>query len=276
MITRLLRRFLRHKGGVIGAILLLVMIAASIAAPLLTPSPDTLDPLNRLQGPSGSHVFGTDHLGRDVLAQTLWGGRSTLLIAAVSAALGITLGYLIGTCAGYFQHVDGPIMRVMDGLMTFPSIVLMICLVGVLGNGLGPLILGLTIGMIPAVARVVRSRALSARELPMVESARAIGARSPYILVRYIAPEARSVVLVQTVMQLASGIGAIAALSFLGIGLDPDKPSWGFALSMAQQYFDAWWMAVFPGLAILLTVLGCILVGDALRDVTDPTSELEK
>jgi peptide/nickel transport system permease protein len=122
----------------------------------------------------------------------------------------------------------------------------------------------------------VRSTALSTKELPMVESARAIGARTPYILLRYIAPSARSVVTVQAVMQLASGVGAIAALSFLGIGLDPQTPSWGMALSAAQQYFSSWWMAVFPGIAILITILGFILVGDALRDVLDPAHETGK
>lgn len=271
MTKQVVSRFLRHGGGVAGVTMIIVIVAISAAAPVMTGDPQGVDPLNRLQGPSAAHLFGTDNLGRDVFAQTIWGGRSTLIISVIAAALGLTIGYLIGVCTGYFRVIDGPIMRIMDGIMSFPSIVLMISLVGVLGNGIVPLVTGLTIGMVPAVARVVRSTALSAKELPMVESARAIGARTPYILVNYIAPAARSVVIVQAVMQLAGGIAAIAALSFLGIGLDPQTPSWGMALSAAQQYFSAWWMAVFPGAAILLAILGFVLVGDALRDVLDPS-----
>lgn len=263
-------RFLRHSGGVAGVVLIMAIIALSITAPLFTQDPTFVDPLNRLAAPSLEHLFGTDNLGRDVFAQTLWGGRRILLICVLSTSLGVTIGYTLGVCAGYFRFLDGPVMRVMDGLMSFPSIVLMICLIGVMGNGLIPLVTGLTLGMIPAVARVVRSTSLSAKELTMVESARAIGGRTPYILWRYIAPAARSVVMVQAVMQLASGVGAIAALSFLGIGIDPRTPSWGGALSASQQYFDAWWMAIFPGVAILLTILSFILIGDALRDVFDP------
>jgi len=276
MWKRVAPRFLRHGGGMTGLVLIVFIIAISLLAPALTENPSAVDPLNRLAAPSSSHLFGTDHLGRDVFAQTLWGGRSTLTVTVLAAILGIAIGYIIGVCAGYFRLFDGPVMRVMDGLMSFPSIVLMISLVGVLGNGLVPLVTGLTIGMVPAVARVVRSTSLSAKELPMVESARAIGARTPYILMRFIAPSARSVVTVQAVMQLASGVSAIAALSFLGIGLDPDVPSWGAALSYAQQYFTSWWMAIFPGLAILLTILGFVLIGDALRDVLDTAHERGK
>jgi peptide/nickel transport system permease protein len=276
MLKRVMPRFLRHGGGVAGATMILVVASVSLAAPLLAVNPEAVDPLGRLAAPSPEHLFGTDNLGRDVFAQTVWGGRSTLLISVLATVLGVTIGYAIGVCAGYFRLFDGPVMRVMDGLMSFPSIILMISLIGVLGNGVVPLVTGLTIGMVPAVARVVRSTALSTKELPMVESARAIGARTPYILLRYIAPSARSVVTVQAVMQLASGVGAIAALSFLGIGLDPQTPSWGMALSAAQQYFSSWWMAVFPGIAILITILGFILVGDALRDVLDPAHETGK
>lgn len=268
---RVLRRLLRHKGAVAGAIILLIVLVVSLLAPLVEPNPSAVDPLNRLAPPGIGHPFGTDNLGRDVFAQTIWGGRAALLISLISTGLAVLIGYIIGVLVGYFHAVDNVLMRVMDGLMSFPSIVLMICLIGVLGNGLFPLILGLTIGMVPFVARVVRGSSLAAKELTMVESARAAGARTPYILARYIAPESVSVVLVQATMLLASGVLAVAALSFLGIGLDPSTPSWGSALSTAQQFFvPAWWMAVFPGLAILITILGFILLGDALRDVLDP------
>jgi peptide/nickel transport system permease protein len=273
---RVLRRLLRHRGAVAGALILLIVLVVSLLAPITAPNPATVDPLNRLVAPQMSHLFGTDNLGRDVFAQTIWGGRAALLISLVSTGLAVASGYVIGVIVGYFRTVDGVVMRIMDGLMSFPSIVLMICLIGVLGNGIFPLILGLTIGMVPFVARIVRGASLSAKELTMVESVRAAGARTPYILFRYIAPEAVSVVLVQATMLLASGVLAVAALSFLGIGLDPSVPSWGSALSTAQQYFvPAWWMAVFPGVAILITILGFILLGDALRDVLDPKAREE-
>lgn len=276
MSKRATSRFLRHPGGVAGALILVAVVLISVLAPLISPSPGAVNPVNRLAPPNPEHLFGTDNLGRDVFAQTIWGGRSALLISVVAAAFGIVIGYVIGVCAGYFRAVDSPVMRIMDGLMSFPTIILMISLIGVLGNGVVPLIIGLAIAMTPAVARVVRSTSLAAKELTMVESARAIGARTPYVLLRYIAPEARSVITVQVVMLVAGGVLAIAALSFLGIGLDPEVPSWGMALSAAQQYYGSWWMAVFPGVAILVTILGFILVGDALRDVFDPRHQLRK
>lgn len=276
MNQNVISRFLRHKSGVAGVVLIVAIIALSITAPLFTQDPTFVDPLNRLAPPSSDHLFGTDHLGRDVFAQVLWGGRQTLLIAVFASGIGITLGYILGVCAGYFRWLDSPIMRIMDGLMSFPSIILMICLIGVMGNGMVPLLTGLTLGMIPGAARVVRSTSLSAKELTMVESARSIGAKTPYILFRYIAPSARSVILVQAVMNLAGGVGAISALSFLGIGIDPRVPTWGGSLSASQQYFDSWWMAIFPGIAILLTILGFIMIGDALRDVFDPRQQIAK
>ncbi|MCR6492215.1 ABC transporter permease [Cellulomonas sp. P24] len=195
------------------------------------------------------------------------------MIAVTSTLLAVTVGFIIGVLAGYFRTFDGVVMRVMDGLMSFPTVVLMISLVGVMGNGPTPLVVGMAITMVPATARLVRGTSLAAKQQTSVESARAIGTRVPRILLRYIAPEGVSVVIVQVTMSLATGILVIAALSFIGIGLDPSTPTWGGALSAAQQYFKpAWWMAVFPGLAIFVTVLGLVLLGDALRDVLDPRS----
>jgi peptide/nickel transport system permease protein len=271
--TRTTKALVHEPNALVGAGLLLLIIVISLIAPLISPDPTLVNPLDRLAPPSLEHPFGTDNLGRDVFALTLWGGRASLLITAISTAIAVILGYTIGVLAGYFRLFDSIVMRIMDGLMSFPSVVLMISLVGVLGNGVIPLIIGMSITLIPATARLVRGAALSAKELTSVESARAIGARTPRILVRYIAPEGVSVVIVQTTMALATGILVIASLSFIGIGLDPSTPSWGGALSSAQQYFNpAWWMAVFPGLAIFVTVLGLVLVGDALRDVLDPRS----
>ncbi|WP_223627085.1 ABC transporter permease [Microbacterium sp. EST19A] len=271
--ARTSRALLREPNTLVGAGLLLLIIVISVAAPLINTDPNVVEPLNRLQSPSAEHLFGTDNLGRDVFGLTVWGGRAALLITVVSTAIAVLVGYVIGVLAGYYRGFDSVIMRIMDGLMSFPTVVLMISLVGVLGNGVAPLIVGMSIALVPATARLVRGAALSAKELTSVESARAIGARTPRILLRYIAPEGVSVIIVQSTMALATGILVIASLSFIGIGLDPSIPTWGGQLSSAQQYFNpAWWMAVFPGLAIFLTVLGLVLLGDALRDALDPRS----
>lgn len=259
--------------ALVGGFALVMVAILSLAAPWLTEDPNAVDPRSRLMAPSAAHLFGTDNLGRDVFAQTMWGGRMALLISAVSTAIALLVGYTTGVVCGYFRGVDAVVMRVMDGLMSFPSVILMISLVGVLGNGVVPLVIGMSITLVPGIARLVRGAALSAKELTMVESARAVGARRSHILLRYIAPEGISTAIVQTTTALSGGILTIAALAFIGIGLDPSIPTWGGALSAAQQYFSpAWWMAVFPGVAIFVSVLGLVLVGDALRDVLDPRS----
>ena len=201
----------------------------------------------------------------------MFGARTTIGVAAICTALASVIAFFIGIVCGYFPRIDAVIMRVIDGLMSFPNIILVLSLVGVMGPGFASLVVGLTVVLIPAISRVVRGAALSARGAPSIEAATAIGAKDGWIVSKYIAPETVSVLIVQITLAFSATVLSIAALSFLGIGLPPDVPSWGASLSAAQQYISvAWWLGVFPGAAILLTVLALVLLGDALRDIRDP------
>lgn len=268
---RTLRSLRRDRAGMAGLILVLLVVLVAIFAPLIAGDPHHLDPSRRLQPPSAEHWLGTDDMGRDLWTVTAFGARTSAGIAAVCTGLALVAGLVIGVLAGYFRTFDAIMMRVIDGLMSFPNIILVMSLVGVLGRGLAPVIFGLTVVLVPAMARVVRSAALSVRNAPMVESARALGATHGWVLRRYIAPETVTVLIIQATMAFAATVLSIAALSFLGIGLPPDMPSWGASLAVAQRYISlAWWLGVFPGLAILMTVLGLVLLGDGLRDAFDP------
>lgn len=266
-----LRSFLRDPAAMVGVGLVAAMVCIALAAPVISGDPGLLDPRMRLQAPSAEHPLGTDDSGRDLWTMIAYGAQSSLAIAGGCIAMAIVLGFAVGIIAGYFKTFDAITMRIIDGMMAFPNIILVLSLVGVLGRGVAPLMFGLTIVLIPPIARVVRSAALGAKSSASVESARAIGASDGWILARYVAPESASVLIVQATMGFAQTVLSIAALSFLGIGLPPDVPSWGATLSAAQQYIQvAWWIALFPGVAILLTVLGLILIGDGLRDAMDP------
>ncbi|WP_430592192.1 ABC transporter permease [Humidisolicoccus flavus] len=268
-----LRYFVKDPSAIVGVAMLLVIIVLALLAPVLGQDPKVLDPSSRLQAPSAEFPLGTDTDGRDLWTMLLYGAQTSLLIAGACTVLAVIIGFLIGTTAGYFRTFDAIMMRVIDGMMAFPNIILVLSLVGVLGRGIVPVIVGLTIVLIPPIARVVRSAALGVKSTAMVESARSIGAKDGWILAKYVAPESTSVLIVQTTMGFAQTVLSIAALSFLGVGLPPDVPSWGTTLSAAQQYMQtAWWMAVFPGVAILVTVLALILIGDGLRDAMDPRS----
>jgi peptide/nickel transport system permease protein len=266
-----LKALLKNPSAMIGAGIITVVVLLALLAPLLGGDPNFVDPVNRLKSPRAEFPLGTDDLGRDMWTILLYGAQTALGIAGLCTVLAVVIGYVIGILCGYFPKLDAIVMRVIDGMMSFPNIILVMSLVGVLGRGLGPVVFGLTVVLIPPIARVVRSAALSVKSTAMVESARAIGAKDSWILTRYVAPEAVSVLIVQATMGFAATVLSIAALSFLGIGLPPDVPSWGASLSAAQKYIAvAWWIGVFPGVAILVTVLGLILFGDGLRDAMDP------
>lgn len=269
-----LRKLATMPSPMIGAGILVVIILLAVLAPVLGGDPHLVDPANRLKPPSPQFALGTDESGRDLWTVLLFGAQTTLGIAGLCTLLAVAAGYVIGILCGYYRRFDAIAMRIIDGMMSFPNIILVMSLVGVLGAGMGPVIFGLTIVLVPAIARVVRGAALSAVGMPMVESVRSLGAKDGWILTRYVAPEAVSVLIVQTTLAFSQTVLSIAALSFLGIGLPPDIPSWGASLSAAQQYiYVGWWIAVFPGLAILLTVLGLVLIGDGLRDVFDPRAK---
>ncbi|WP_058595446.1 ABC transporter permease [Microbacterium testaceum] len=268
---RLWRRLLHRPIAVVALILLLVMAGAALLAPVLAGDPNAFVAVERLRPPSATHIFGTDNLGRDVYSRTVYGAQASLTVGVVTAAITTAIGVVLGILAGMFRWFDAIVMRIVDGVMSFPIIVLALAMTAILGPGLGTVILAMTIVFVPGMTRVVRSSALVASELPMVDSARAIGAGSVRIFWRYILPQATTPVLVQAAITFTTAVLVESALSFIGAGLPPNVPSWGASLSEARSYLtSAVWMWGFPGLALILTVLAMNIVIDNVRDILDP------
>jgi len=268
---RLWRRLLHRPIAVVALILLLVMAGAALLAPVLAGDPNAFVAVERLRPPSAMHIFGTDNLGRDVYSRTVFGAQASLTVGVVTAAITTAIGVVLGILAGMFRWFDAIVMRIVDGVMSFPIIVLALAMTAILGPGLGTVILAMTIVFVPGMTRVVRSSALVASELPMVDSARAIGAGSVRIFWRYILPQATTPVLVQAAITFTTAVLVESALSFIGAGLPPNVPSWGASLSEARSYLtSAVWMWGFPGLALILTVLAMNIVIDNVRDILDP------
>lgn len=257
----------------VGTLIVALTVLAAVAGPWLTPHDPSAQLLaRRLEGPSLTHPFGLDELGRDILARIMTGARISMLVGLSVVGVSTTVGMLLGAIAGYAGgRLDDLISRIMDVLLAFPGILLAIALVAVLGPSLGNLILALSaIGWV-GYARLVRAQALRARELEFVQSARAIGASPARILARHVLPTALPAVVVQATLGMAGAIIAEAALSFLGLGVQPPTPSWGTMLDAGRSHlFDAPHLTIFPGLAIALVVLGFNFLGDGLRDRVDP------
>lgn len=252
--------------------ILIVILIASAAAPWLAPyAPAELSIMTRLTAPNASHWFGSDELGRDVFTRTLYAGQTSLLVGASVVIFASLAGIVLGLAAGYFPRVDGPVSRLIDAMMAFPDILLAIALVAALGPTAINVTLALGTVYTPRLARVVRASTLVVRELPFVEAARALGVPTPVILTRHILRNIASPLLVQATFIFANAILAEAGLSFLGVGISPDIPTWGTIISQGRQYMDdAPWIMLFPGIAIVITVLSLQLLGDALRDFLDP------
>jgi len=262
----------------IGALVVLVTIFAALAGPWLTPYDPTAQELaRRLEGPSASHPFGLDELGRDILARIMSGARISLLVGLTVVSVSSLLGMFFGSLAGYFGgRVDDVISRVIDVLMAFPGILLAIALVAVLGPSLTNVILALSVIGWVGYARLVRGQALRAREFEFVQAARALGANSGRIVITHILPTAFPAVVVQASLGMAGAIIAEASLSFLGLGVQPPTPSWGTMLDAGRSHlFDAPHLTIFPGLAIAVLVLGFNFLGDGLRDRIDPKMPTE-
>lgn len=264
--------FRRNPTATFGFILIALVVAAALLAPWIASfDPLAVDPANRLTAPSGRYLFGTDDLGRDVFSRVLHGSRASLGLGALVVLVAVGGGALIGLVSGYYRWADAILMRFVDGLMSFPGLVLAIALIGVMGPGMVPVVVALSLVYAPRVTRVVRGAALVAKDKPMVEAARQIGASGPYIVFRHIAPHCLSPIIVQASFIFAYAVLGEAALSFLGVGVPPSTPTWGNVLTESRAYLQqAWWMAVFPGLFIILSVLALNIVGDALRDHFDP------
>lgn len=272
-----IRAFLKNKASVAGLIIVLVMVAIALAAPLLTylsgTDPYTNAVSQRLQAPSAQHWFGTDDLGRDVFARVIYGTRISLFVGFSVSVLAGILGLLIGLYSCYNKVLDAVLMRVCDGLKAIPSTLLAICLMAVLGPSIRNVIISLVVVSTPSLARMVRSAALSAREQTYVEAMTCLGASPSHILWRHIMPNTLSPVIVQMTFVFASAILTEAALSFLGAGVPVPEPSWGSILSLGRTYvYTAWWLILFPGVFTALSVLGFNLFGDGVRDLLDPLS----
>jgi peptide/nickel transport system permease protein len=254
------------------ALILAVITLAAIFAPLLTShDPTFLDPAVRLSAPSTDFVFGTDDRGRDIFARVIYGGRTSLLIGLSVTAAAALMGSLLGLVSGYYPRLDSLIMRAMDGLMAFPSILLAIAIMASLGPSAINVFIALAVVYTPTVARLVRSTTLVTKQQAYVESARSIGMSDRAILLKYIFPNGISPLIVQCTFVVAYAIISEASLSFLGAGVDPETPTWGNMLRDGQRVLQrAWWLAVFPGAALVATVLSLNLLGDGLRDALDP------
>lgn len=268
----ILRKLFRRR-IVLGAALLLslVVLAALFAGVLSGFDPNETAVAQRLAQPSLSHWLGTDELGRDLFTRIVFGGRYSLTIAALTAFGAVAAGTLMGLAAGFFRHLDAPLMRVVDAMMSFPDILLAIALVGILGPSMLNVVFALVLVYTPRVARVVRASTLVVRELTFVEAARAVGVSTWRILWRHVLPNLVSPITVQGTFIFAYAILAEAALSFLGVGVPPEIPTWGTMVAGSQQYaHQALWIVLFPGLAIIVTALSLQLLGDGVRDLLDP------
>jgi peptide/nickel transport system permease protein len=267
------KRFCRNRGAVAGLAILLVYVGMAVLADVLSPySPVDGDLAAKLQPPSSSHLLGTDELGRDLLSRLLFGARSSLEIQLGAVVFALVIGVAWGLVAGYFGGlVDDLSMRVCDIMLAFPSILLAIAIVAILGNGLVSIVLAVGTISIPQFARLVRGVVLGIRETEYVEAARAIGESHLAILWRYILPNTTAPIIVQTTLRMATVLLAASGLNFLGLGVVPPTPEWGGMLSNAREYiFQSIHVTAIPGLAITLVVIGFNLLGDGLRDAFDP------
>jgi peptide/nickel transport system permease protein len=268
----LARRLRRGRLIILGVLLMSLPLVAALLAPWIAPSlPGRLDPMHRLMAPSGAHLFGTDEMGRDLLTQVIYGGRLSLLVGSFVVVLSTILGTLCGLAAGYLRKLDALLMRIMDGLLALPDLLLAIALMAALGSNVLNVILALGVVYTPRIARLVRGSVLVVREQEFVQAAQALGATTPRAMVRHVLPNSVSPLIVQATFVFAFSILSEAALSFLGVGVPPYIPSWGNILAGGRQFMmEAPWVTVVPGLAIVTTVLGINLLGDGLRDVLDP------
>ena len=266
------RSFSRNKKGIVGAALLVVVLYFALFAPFFAPhSALKMDLINTLVGPNQQHILGTDNFGRDVLSRIIYGARVALGVGAAATLFNMVLGGVLGLLGGYFGGaVDVVVMRFLEAVNSIPFIVLAILVISVFGAGALNLVLVLGVfGLQPA--RIIRSKVLSIRKETYIEASRAIGANDLRIIFQHILPNSMAPLLVVTTMMIGTNIITVAGLSFLGFGIKPPTASWGGMLQQAQEYMRvAWWMAVFPGIAIFLTVFGFNILGDALRDALDP------
>jgi peptide/nickel transport system permease protein len=262
----------RNPIGIIGAVIILLTILVAIFAPLITPYSPSEQPAKRLLSPSRAHLMGTDELGRDTFSRIIYGSRVSLQVGIIAVFIALVIGITIGILAGYFGgRTDTWLMRGVDIMFAFPGLILAIVISGLLGPSRRNAMIAIGIVYAPAFARVIRGSVLSVVSEPYLEAGRVLGARNGWLIRRYVLPNILAPLIVLTTVYLSTAILSEAALSFLGLGVQPPEPSWGGMLSIARTYMErAPWMAIFPGVAIMVVVLGFNFLGDGLRDVLDP------
>lgn len=265
----------RNKTAVLGLVIVALLTLMAILSPILIDYETQVIKTNyseALQAPSADHWFGTDEMGRDILLRVMYGSTVSLSIGVVTVAVSLTVGLILGAAAGYFGgKTDMIIMRIMDIFLAIPGTLLAICIVASLGNSIPNLVIAQAVSSIPTFSRVVRGAVITARDADYVEAARAIGAKDATIIFHEVLPNSLAPIIVQTTLQVASVILSIAGLSFIGLGIPAPRPEWGAMLSGARAYIrDYSYMCLFPGLAIMTTILSLNLLGDGLRDALDP------
>ena len=273
MMTDFLERFFKNKMAVAGSIVVMLLFAVSLLAPWIAPyDPSTIDLKHVLAPPSFGHPLGTDQLGRDVLSRMIWGARISLKVGFVATGIAMLIGTILGAASGYYgRWVDATIMRFVDIMLCFPTFFLILAVIAILEPSIWNImiVIGLTGWM--GITRLVRADFISLKERDFVSAARVIGASDFRIIFIHILPNAMASVLVATTLGIAGAILTESALSFLGIGVQPPIPSWGNILTAGKDNIDiAWWLSLYPGLAILITVLGYNLLGEGIRDSLDP------
>ena len=269
------KRLCRNKTAVLGLVIVALLTLMAILSPILIDYETQVIKTNyseALQAPSADHWLGTDEMGRDILLRVMYGSTVSLSIGVVTVAVSLTVGLILGAAAGYFGgKTDMIIMRIMDIFLAIPGTLLAICIVASLGNSIPNLVIAQAVSSIPTFSRVVRGAVITARDADYVEAARAIGAKDATIIFHEVLPNSLAPIIVQTTLQVASVILSIAGLSFIGLGIPAPRPEWGAMLSGARAYIrDYSYMCLFPGLAIMITILSLNLLGDGLRDALDP------
>ncbi len=267
------QRFKRNRLAIAGGIIVLLLIGTALLAPLIAPyNPEEIDRYNILTPPNSDHMLGTDDLGRDILSRMLYGARISLSVGFVAVGIATIIGLILGSIAGYYGGIiDRVIMRFVDVMLSIPTLFLILAVIAFLGSNIWNIMIVIGVTSWMGISRLVRAEFLSLKERAFVLASKSIGAPDARVITRHILPNSLAPVIVSAVLGVAAAVLVESALSFLGIGVQPPTPSWGNILTIGKNNIEiAWWLSVFPGMAILITVLGYNLLGEGLRDALDP------
>jgi len=270
--SKAVKRFFHHKLGVIGFVVLTLVFLAGIFAPAVSPyDPTQVDVKNIRSAPTAEHWFGTDELGRDILSRVIFGTRVTLMVMVISVSLALVGGTLLGLIAGYAGgKVEAVLMMIMDALLSFPMLILALAIIAILGPGIQNAMMAIAIVNVPNFARIVRGQVLAIKQSEYIDASRSIGSNGAQVLFKEILPNTLDAIIIYASLRSSQAIITESSLSFLGRGVQPPTPSWGWMVAVGMKFWNvAWWMSFFPGLAIFITVLSVNLMGDALRDAFD-------